>query len=142
MTTEGTDGPDGPDGLAVAERENAWAGQGAVLLDIGGDVGALVVVMPDSAIGLEVEIRGLDGQPPVSRHAHEHSHPHAHPHAHDRLDHVAVVARPVAGGHQPSLVFAELEKGPYQLFEKGRPDAVALTVDVAGGAVTWGAWPG
>ena len=32
--------------VQVAEPENAWAGQGAVLLDIGGDVGALVVAMP------------------------------------------------------------------------------------------------
>ena len=32
-------------------------GQGSVLLDIGGDVGALVVAMPASMVGVEVEIR-------------------------------------------------------------------------------------
>jgi hypothetical protein len=33
----------------AAEPENAWAGQGAVLLDIGGDVGALVIGAPAAA---------------------------------------------------------------------------------------------
>jgi hypothetical protein len=119
---------------AVAEPENAWAGQGAVLLDIGGDIGALVVAMPESTVGLEVEIRPLDGQ-----HVHGHVHQHAHDHAH--LAHVAVVARPVADGNLPSLVFPELGSGRYELFEKGRPDAVALETEVVGGAVTSADWP-
>jgi hypothetical protein len=125
--------------VPVPVPENAWAGQGAVLLDIGGDVGALVVVMPESHIGLEVEIRPLAGRARV--HALDHDHEHEHDHPHHHLAHVATVARPVAGGHQPSLVFGELEQGRYQLFEKGRPDAVALTVEVAGGAVTSAVWP-
>jgi hypothetical protein len=111
---------------AVAEPENAWAGQGAVLLDIGGDVGALVVTMPDSTVGLEVEIRRLDGQD-----AHGHGH----------LAHVAVVNRPAAEAQVPSLVFGELEHGRYELFEKGRPDAVALRAAVVGGEVTSAIWP-
>ena len=89
---------------SVAEPENAWAGQGAVLLDIGGDVGALVV---DHArrrrSGIEVEIRPLDGQ-----HAHhhgDHEHHGTTAHTHEHLAHVAVVARPVAEGRLPSLVF-------------------------------------
>jgi hypothetical protein len=123
---------------AVAEPENAWAGQGAVLLDIGGDIGALVVAMPESTVGLEVEIRPLDGQ-----HGHGHDHDHAHEHlAHEHLAHVSVVARPVADGSLPSLVFPELGSGRYELFEKGRPDAVALEAEVVGGAVTSADWPG
>jgi hypothetical protein len=122
----------------TAEAENAWAGQGAVLLDIGGDIGALVVAMPASTVGLEVEIRPLDTAP-ASAHTHAHDHGHAHDHAH--LAHVAVVARPVADGQLPSLVFGELESGRYELFEKGCPDAVALQVTVAGGVVTTAAWP-
>jgi hypothetical protein len=125
---------------AVAEPENAWAGQGAVLLDIGGDIGALVVTMPESTVGLEVEIRPLDGQH-VHGHGHAHAHGHAHGHAHEHLAHVAVVVRPVADGSLPSLVFPELGSGRYELFEKGRPDAVALEVEVVGGAVTSADWP-
>ena len=111
--------------------ENAWAGQGAVLLDIGEDVGALVVAMPAAMVGAEVEIR------PLSRAAGGRHHEHEH------LAHVAVVARPVAGGEVPSLVFPELADGGYELFAKGRPDdAVALRVDVVGGQVTTTDWPG
>jgi hypothetical protein len=126
---------------AVAEPENAWAGQGAVLLDIGGDIGALVVTMPESTVGLEVEIRPLDGQH-VHGHGHAHAHGHAHGHAHEHLAHVAVVVRPVADGSLPSLVFTALGSGRYELFEKGRPDAVALETEVVGGAVTSADWPG
>ncbi|HEY3527919.1 MAG TPA: hypothetical protein VGK78_02125 [Nocardioides sp.] len=125
----------------LASPENDWAGQGAVLLDIGGDVGALVVAMPASTVGLEVEIRPLDGQR-VPGHAHDRTHEHGHVRPHDHLPHVAVVARAVAGGHLPSLVFGELPSGRYELFEKGRPDAVALRVQVEGGAVVSASWPG
>ncbi len=121
---------------SAAEPENAWAGQGAVLLDIGGDVGALVVAMPESTLGLEVEIRPLDGQP-----VHPHAHHHGDGHTHEHLAHVAVVARPVAEGRLPSLVFPALESGRYELFEKGRPEAVALWVEVTGGVVTTADWP-
>jgi hypothetical protein len=121
--------------LGVREPENAWAGQGAVLLDIGGDVGALVVSMPESTVGLEVEIRPLG-------HPHPDQAPHRHDHDHDHLAHVAVVARPVGYGVLPSLVFPDLEAGWYELFEKGRPEAVALRVKVSGGEVAAAAWPG
>jgi len=126
----------------TAEAENAWAGQGAVLLDIGGDIGALVVAMPASTVGLEVEIRPLDGQHVGGATAHQHGHDHGgRGHEHGHLAHVAVVARPVAGGHLPSLVFPELGAGRFELFEKGRPHAVQLQVEVAGGCVTSVAWP-
>jgi hypothetical protein len=124
----------------TVEPGNAWAGRGAAVLDIGGDVGALVVVMPASTLGLEVEIRPLDGQA-VHPHRHVRSHDHAHA-DHEHLAHVAVVARPVSDGHVPSLVFPELESGRYELFEKGCPDAVAVRVVVAGGVVTTTEWPG
>ena len=123
---------------AVETREKPYAGQGAVLLDIGGDIGALVVTMPEAMVDTEVEIR------PVGTAAH-HSHGgHAHDHDHHHeghLAHVAVVARPVAGGTVPSLVFGELEAGRYDLFEKGRPHDVVLTVDVEGGRVSSATWP-
>ena len=48
-------------------EDNSHAGQGAVLLNIGGDVGALVVTMPAPMEGIEVEIRPVgaaDGHPP------------------------------------------------------------------------------
>jgi hypothetical protein len=105
-------------------EENPWAGQGAVLLDIGGDVGALVVEMPAAMTGVEVEIRPIGS--PVDRGA-------GHPH-------VAVVARPVASGVVPSLVYPALVEGSYELYEKGTGD-VELTAEVVGGEVTETVWP-
>jgi hypothetical protein len=100
-----------------------------VLLDIGGDVGALVVEMPGAMVGVEVEIRpdpsgGVPGAPPGGH-----------------LPHVAVVNRRVPAGVVPSLVFPDLTEGRYQLCLKGSDD-VELSVEVTGGVVTEAAWPG
>lgn len=101
--------------------ENPHAGQGMVLLDIGGDVGALVVTMPASMIDVEVEIRPegvTDGHHP----------------------HVGVVERPVTDGVVPSLVYPDLGAGRYELYVIGTGD-VRLVVDVAGGEVATAEWP-
>jgi hypothetical protein len=139
--------------------ENPHAGQGSVLLDIGGDIGALVVAMPSSMVGVEIEIspagqHGSDGPTPsdprgrggAHEHRHDHghhdegTHDHDHDHGHDHRPHVAVVDRPVAEGSQPSLVFPELVEGRYDLFDKGE-DVVLLTVEIIGGQVTFADWP-
>jgi hypothetical protein len=104
-------------------HENPHAGQGSVLLDIGGDVGALVVTMPASMLGEEVEV--LTG-----REERGHHRPH-----------VAVVPRPGPGGTVPSLVFGELVEGSYALVPKATDD-VRLRVHVSGGKVTTATWPG
>jgi hypothetical protein len=105
-------------------HENPHAGQGMVMLDIGGDVGALVVTMPRSMLGEEVDIRPADA---VEDGGH--------------APHVAVVDRPVAGGAGvPSLVYPELAAGSYALSLKGTRDVV-LTATVHGAEVTQTAWP-
>ena len=56
-------------------EDNSHAGQGAVLLDIGGDVGALVVLMPARTPDrVEIEAR-------PAGHSHGHSHGHGHEHS-------------------------------------------------------------
>ncbi|HET6652709.1 MAG TPA: hypothetical protein VFH10_08715 [Nocardioides sp.] len=107
--------------------ENPWAGSGSVLLDIGGDVGALVVTMPEGLEGREVEIRPAAYVAPADRSVH-------HPH-------VAVVHRPVGSRRVPSLVFPGLSEGAYELYEKGT-DVLRLAVHVRGGRVTEARWPG
>ena len=109
--------------VVSAEVENPFAGQGCVLLDIGDDIGAVVVAMPAEMEGVEVEIR-----PDVVPPGHHH-----HPH-------VAVVNRPVEGGQVPSLVFPEVREGTYGLYLK-HDDVRQLTVRVAGGEVTSAEWP-
>jgi hypothetical protein len=108
----------------TASLENPFAGQGSVLLDIGGDVGAVVVTMPAAMLGTEVEIR------PVGEDPRTHAH---HPH-------VAVVNRPARGALVPSLVFPEVREGRYQLQQRDTR-AARMTVDVRGGEVTTAAWP-
>jgi hypothetical protein len=120
--------------------ENPYAGQGAVLLDIGGDVGALVVAMPGSMVGLEIEIERVGGHADPHDHSHDHLHDHLHDHSHDHRPHVAVVDRAVGAGSQPSLVFADLVEGSYTLHDKGE-DAVVLTAEIVGGQVTFADWP-
>ena len=119
---------------AHAEVENPFAGQGAVLLDIGGEVGALVVAMPAGMVDVEVEIRPMGS----ARHVVDHGHGHDHEHPHHL--HVAVVERPVQDAVVPSLVFPELVEGRYELYLK-ETDRVQLTVEVNGGEVTTAAWP-
>ena len=117
--------------------ENPHAGQGSVLLDIGGDVGALIVTMPAEMEGVEVEIRPL-GAPDLPAHVHGHEHGHGHGHGH--YPHVEVVLRPTAEGPVPSLVFPELVEGRYELYVKETHD-VELLVDVTGGEVSTADWP-
>lgn len=151
-------------------EDNSHAGQGAVLLDIGGDVGALVVTMPASMEGVEVEIRPVgagDTALPAAQEQVEHvdHHHHDDDHRHDdyrhdddghRHDghhhhtpgqdraspwpHVAVVARPAPAGIVHSLVYAQLQQGSYELYV--RPHGpVELIADVTGGHVTEALWP-
>ena len=114
-------------------EDNSHAGQGAVVLDIGGDVGALVVRAPAALLGVEIEARPVGRPDPDSGSAGRHRHVH--------LAHVAVLARPLPdGGVLHSAVFAGLPAGTYELYE--RPAGpVRLTVAVTGGAVADAVWP-
>ena len=107
------------------DAENPFAGQGAVMLDIGDGVGALVVQMPSSMLGAEIEIRPA-GSPDDAVGGH-------HPH-------VAVVDRPTPAGPAPSLVYADLPEGGYELTEKGGGPVLARA-SVVGGEVTHLSWP-
>jgi hypothetical protein len=103
-------------------EDNSHAGQGAVLLDIGENVGALVLRTPRSLKGVEIEAR------PVG-------------HTHGQLEHVAVLARPLPdGGHVHSAVFAGLPAGTYELYVRPR-GPVRLIVSVTGGEVADAVWP-
>lgn len=147
--------------------ENPYAGQGPVLLDIGGDVGALVVVMPAQSEGLEVELRpsgataagartaARQGHSPTPGHSsadhhhnHEHDHDHVHPAAgcghaapgHAAYPHVAVVARPDGEGVVHTLVYPSVTEGEYELYVLPS-GPVAMTASVTGGQVTRNRWP-
>ena len=128
------------DARAANLAENPYAGQGAVLLDVGGDVGALVVICPASMEGLEIEISRAGATPSGEHHRHhDHDENHHHDASGQHRPHVAVVPRPTPRGVQHSAVFPDLVEGGYELREAGGP--VRLRVEVPGGTVTQADWP-
>lgn len=150
----------------MGSPHNPHAGQGMVVLDIGGDIGALLVEAPASLAGAELEIcpsgarngtpdegagwwdgewhshndtghaHGADGG-----HAHGADGGHAQDHSHGPAwPHVEVLARPGGTSSGFAAVFPGLREGRYDLWV--RPDGpVALTADVHGGRVTEARWP-
>jgi len=127
--------------------ENPHAGEGAVVLDIGGEVGALVLSAPTLPAGTEVEIcpAGRRGDEPdeggtwwVGQWRHDHGHaPHGE-HGGPAWPHVGVVARRGAGH---AAVFPGLRAGRYEVWV--RPDGPTMVAaTVTGGEVTAVTWPG
>ncbi|MGF1645533.1 MAG: phospholipase [Kineosporiaceae bacterium] len=98
------------------------AGQGAVLLDVGEDRGALVVLAPADLERAEIEISGA-GRPRTGTH-------------------VAVLPRHAGAGGQVrhAAVFPSLAAGGYVLWSDD--DRAVLDVTVAAGEVTTVSWPG
>lgn len=119
-----------------SRAENPYAGQGSVLLDIGGEIGALVVTMPARMDGVEVEIRPAKHGETAAHHDHHHHYPH-----------VAVVPRPTPAGVVHSLVYGEVTAGRYVLQPlpggsgTGGSGSGRLEVAVVGGRVTEAVWP-
>ncbi|BCB88074.1 phospholipase [Phytohabitans suffuscus] len=92
---------------------------GSVVLDIGGNTGALIIVTGPEWHGREIEISPKDQDPPLRTH-------------------VAVRARHVSSGTRYSAVFPALPAGPYVIWRT--PTEPAGTVVVAGAAVTEIEW--
>ena len=97
----------------MSALENTRVGQGAVVLDIGGDVGALVVSVPAAMAGVEVAIVPAGTRP----HRDVQGMPAGHPGV---PAHAAVVGRPVADRIVHCVVFGEVQQGTYELYV--RPD--------------------
>ncbi len=123
---------------------------GTVVLDIGGDVGALVLLTDASLLGAEIEINPLDASggdvfqethphEPASGHTHDHGDGHVHTHAHhpDRT-HVAVRERLAPDGVRYAAIYPGLRAGGYQLWNvDGTP---ADVVQIIGGEVAQLDW--
>jgi hypothetical protein len=98
---------------------NHVAGQGPTVLDIGDDVGALVLYTTAEMVGAEIEI-SPDGEP-------------------DRRRHVAVHPRQFPGGTAYAAVYYGLAAGTYDLW--GADGSRALTVSIEGNEITEAVWP-
>jgi hypothetical protein len=105
-----------------AEPVAAGSGPGTVVLDIGGDIGALILYTPEVLLGKEIEIRAAGG-------------------AWDGT-HTGVRARQVPGGPVTAAVFGSLPAGGYELRLRGQADpAPSVAVTVRGGRVGEVDWP-
>jgi hypothetical protein len=92
-----------------------------VVLDIGGDRGALVVYAPESLDGLEIEIR--------------------HPDNPWDGTHTAVRQRDLPGGTCFAGVFGSLPAGAYQARLRGVGEGPVVALSVTGGEVVEVMWP-
>lgn len=122
--------------------ENPYAAQGPVLIDIGEDVGALVVTCPVHLVGQEIGIRALAAGTRLDhlRHTHSAGGHHAHPPgAAPGPAHVGVHARPLpSGGLRPSAVYPDLPAGDYEIWVL--PSGEPRRVHVGAGVVTDVQW--
>jgi len=107
-----------PDSTSAAGATKSSQVQGgSVVLDIGGDIGALIVYLPDSFAGSEIEI-GVAGSEPFT--------------------HTGVHRRSVGGNSTLTAVYPELTTGDYQLWHPGDGSPLGPTVRIEGGpSLSW-----
>ncbi|PZS17704.1 MAG: phospholipase [Pseudonocardiales bacterium] len=114
---------------------------GTVVLDIGGDIGALILHAPESLAGVEIEI-----SPVVHDHGHDHEHDHdpGHDHGHDHghghgpRTHVAIRERRGDSGVRFAAIYPELHAGEYTLWDVN--GEAAERVSIVGGEITQIDW--
>ena len=87
---------------------------GPVVLDIGGDIGALIVFLPERFAGTEIEI-GVAGEKPFT--------------------HTGVHPRGEGEHRRLTAVYPELTTGDYQLQHPGDGSALGPVVHVEGGVL-------
>ena len=138
----------------MTATEQPRTGQGAVALDIGDDVGALVVYTPPTLAGAELEIcpAGRREDPPddgtgwwvgqwrtIHRHLDQPTPAQQGP-ARPAWPHVSVLARHTPVGTIHAAVFPALREGSYHIWR--RPDGPThLEADIHGATVTHATWP-
>jgi hypothetical protein len=96
------------------------SGPGTAVMELGGDIGALVLYTPTDMDGKEIEI-SRDGDPGGHR-----------THSQVRQRHMATATKYAA-------VYPGLRAGAYTIWDDGGPAATAV---ITGGQVTSCSWPG
>jgi hypothetical protein len=109
------------DGAASPEPPPKPPGVGAVVLDIGGDIGAAIIYAPSRLGGQELEVRRL-GAPWDGTH-------------------VAVRECRLPGGTRWAALFGSLHHGSYETRLKGDGTSPVLAFEVTGGRVADADWP-
>jgi hypothetical protein len=104
---------------------------GTVMLDIGGDVGALILHTGADLHLAEIELERVDGAD-ANLVPHRDAHGHEHAHAGGRT-HVAVRERRGPAGVRYAAIYPALRQGDYMVFDP--TGAPKQTVTVVGGEV-------
>jgi hypothetical protein len=107
-----------------------------VMIDIGGDVGALIISTDESMHLAEIELSPVGDErahEPVQ--AHDHGDGHAHTHAHPHRTHVAVRERRGPSGVRYAAIYPSLVEGEYSVWELDGT-TVHTTVQIVGGRIT------
>lgn len=137
----------------MSEQQQQGRDDASVVLDIGGDIGALIVHTDPSMHLVEIEISPDDEagsdvfqaeHPHEPEHTHEHSHEDGHTHSHVHhtpgTTHVAVHKREMTSGVSYAAVYPGLRQGDYTLWNAdGSP---AESVHIEGGTVVELDWRG
>ena len=102
------------------------------VLDIGGDVGALILYTDADYDEREIEISPVDDLAPANAHdhteGHDHDHPHEHEHEHEHRTHTAIHERQAGGQTTYAGIYPQLKAGTYRLWtdDPSLPDRVTI----------------
>jgi hypothetical protein len=107
---------------------------GTVMLDIGGDRGALIIMTPPELHLAEIELSPVDADDAAEPHVHEHEHG-GHTHAHPNRTHVAVRERQGAAGVRYAAIYPSLVEGEYTIWDLDGT-SVHTTTLIVGGQIT------
>ena len=112
-----------------APRPTGFSLEDAVL-DIGGDIGALILYADADYLDREIEISPLDGDEHEHTHedAHEPDHEHEHGHEHGHRTHTAIHERRSGGAITYAGIYPELRAGTYRIWadDPSLPDRVTI----------------
>jgi hypothetical protein len=110
------------------------------VLDIGGDIGALILYTDAEYNGREIEVSPVDEPADENGHDHEHAHEHGHVHGHEHghRTHTAIHERRAGDETTYAGIYVELKAGTYRIWV----DDPTLTdrVTIVGGEVAEVDW--
>jgi hypothetical protein len=109
-------------GHAPAAHATGATGAGSVVLELGGDIGVLVLHVPARLHGTEIEISPESGSP------------------HGRRTHSLVRERVTASGTSYAAVYPDVPAGRYTIWGDG--GVLVGTAVISGGQVASFHWPG
>lgn len=108
------------------------------VLDIGGDIGALILYTDPEYDGREIEVSPIDEHDHEHEPAHDHHHPHEldhgdehrhdHEHDHGHRTHTAIHERRAGGSLTYAGIYPELKAGTYRIWadDPSLPDRVTI----------------